>query len=107
MNKVFTLADALYSLYPGVEWTIYGNDYNQLIFHNGETKPSLEELNTEVARLQADYDSKLYQRQRQPEYPPLQDLADALYWQSKGDNSKLQAYLASCEAVKQKYPKEA
>lgn len=46
-----------------------------------------------------------YRRQRQPEYPPLQDLADALYWQSKGDNSKMEAYVAACEAVKQKYPK--
>ena len=107
MSKIFTVADALQSLCPGIEWTIYGNDYNQLTFHNGETKPSLEELNTEIARLQQDYDSKLYQRQRQPEYPPIQDLADALYWQSKGDSSKMQAYLAACEAVKQKYPKEA
>jgi hypothetical protein len=33
-------------------------------------------------------------------------LADALYHQSKGDETKLTAYLAKCEAVKQKYPKE-
>ena len=46
-----------------------------------------------------------YRRQRVTEYPPLQDLADALYWQSKGDNSKMEAYVAACEAVKEKYPK--
>lgn len=107
MNRLFNLSDALQSLYANTDWTIHNNDYEKLTFHNGEIKPSLEELNTEVARLQQDYDSKLYQRQRKPEYPPLQDLADALYWQSKGDNSKMQAYLAACEAVKQKYPKEA
>lgn len=58
-----------------------------------------------VAELQADYDSKQYQRKRQPEYPALADLADALYWSNQGDNTKLDAYYAACEAVKIKYPK--
>jgi hypothetical protein len=42
---------------------------------------------------------------RKAAYPPLGDLADALYWQSKGDSSKMTEYLANCEAVKLKYPK--
>ena len=107
MSKIFTIADALQSLCPGVGWTIYGNDYDKIIIHTGQEKPTLEELNVEVVRLQQDYNNKLYQRQRQPEYPPLQDLADALYWQNKGDSSKMQAYLIACDAVKQKYPKGA
>ncbi len=105
MIRVFTIGDALSSLCPGVEWSIYGNDYNTLIFHNSEEKPTLEQLQLEIKRLQQEYDNKLFQRQRATEYPPLQDLADALYWQSKGDNSKMEAYVAACEAVKEKYPK--
>ena len=58
-----------------------------------------------IAELQADYTAKEYQRDRQPEYPDLADLADALYWSSKGDNTKLDSYYAACEAVKIKYPK--
>jgi hypothetical protein len=50
-------------------------------------------------------DAHAYIAKRQPEYPPLTDLADALYHQSKGDETKLTAYLAKCEAVKTKYPK--
>jgi hypothetical protein len=46
-----------------------------------------------------------YQLLRKEEYPPLADLADALYWQSKGDESKMDEYLANCEAIKLKYPK--
>lgn len=46
-----------------------------------------------------------YELLRAPEYPPLVDLADALYWQSKGDSSLMEVYLAKCEAVKLKYPK--
>lgn len=42
---------------------------------------------------------------RKREYPSAAELGDALYWQAKGDNSKMDAYLAKCEAVKLKYPK--
>jgi len=58
------------------------------------------------ATVQAYIDTHAYIAKRHPEYPPLTDLADALYHQSKGDETKLTAYLAKCEAVKQKYPKE-
>jgi hypothetical protein len=58
------------------------------------------------ATVQAYIDAHAYIEKRQAEYPPLIDLADALYHQSKGDETKLTAYLAKCEAVKQKYPKE-
>ncbi|GAC1315520.1 MAG: hypothetical protein NVSMB28_00080 [Collimonas sp.] len=46
-----------------------------------------------------------YRALRAKEYPPLADLADALYWQTKGDASKMAAYLARCDAVKQRFPK--
>ncbi len=36
---------------------------------------------------------------------PLFQPADALYWQSKGDESKMQAYLARCAEVKAQFPK--
>jgi len=46
-----------------------------------------------------------YAEMRRMEYPTAAELGDALYWQAKGDNSKMEAYLAACEAVKLKYPK--
>jgi hypothetical protein len=60
-----------------------------------------------AAEIQAELDATQYQRDRQPEYPSLADLADALYWSNQGDNTKLDAYYAACEAVKTKYPKPA
>lgn len=42
---------------------------------------------------------------RKNAYPPLVDYIDAAYWQIKGDDSKMQAYLSACEAVKLRYPK--
>jgi hypothetical protein len=46
-----------------------------------------------------------YRELRRPEYPPLEDLADAIYWNESGDPSLLSAYVDACEAVKVKYPK--
>jgi hypothetical protein len=64
--------------------------------------PSREEIEQEIDKLAF---LANYQTPRTFEYPPLSDLADALYWQSKGDDSKMTAYLAAVDAVKQKYPK--
>jgi hypothetical protein len=58
-----------------------------------------------AAEIQAELDATQYQRDRQPEYPSLADLADALYWSNQGDNTKLDEYYAACAAVKAKYPK--
>jgi len=91
MNKY----DAIYKTYTNVV-TINGNDAfdaqgNPVIYNE--------------ATVQAYIDAHAYIENRQREYPPFADLADALYHQSKGDETKLTAYLAKCEAVKTKYPK--
>jgi len=94
---------AIRNLYPEVIVIQDGigcfNSNNKLV----EIDPT--QVDAETARIVAERATTEYRRQRAQQYPPLQDLADALYWQSKGDNSKMQIYLAACESVKQKYPK--
>ena len=63
------------------------------------------QIQIDMAAVNAWVDPEAYKYKREFEYPPLTDLADALYHQSKGDETKLTAYLAKCEAVKTKYPK--
>ncbi|MES2319948.1 MAG: hypothetical protein V4631_20905 [Pseudomonadota bacterium] len=46
-----------------------------------------------------------YQEQRRGAYPPIADFADAMYWQTQGDDSKLLEYMAKCAAVKEQFPK--
>lgn len=95
---------AMNKLYPG---------YGYAIKHSGEivwstTQPSnfsIDDVKIEEANLKQEYINSKYQRDRQPEYPSLGEFADAMYWSSKGDNTKLDAYYAACEAVKLKYPK--
>lgn len=107
IERTFGIPDALISLYPGAQWTMLGTEWSGLTWLD-KTLPMPDEVTvmSEVARLQAEYDAVRYQRQRRPEYPPLEELADALYWQSQGDNTKMTAYLAAVQAVKDRYPKE-
>ena len=57
------------------------------------------------ATIDSDYAKVKYKDDRQPLYPSLGDFADAMYWNSKGDSSKLTAYYAACEKVKTDNPK--
>jgi len=100
---IFTYPDAVYSLRPTAEYVIRGDVIEWL--DANQTQPTEAEIQAEIVRLQADYNSKQYQRDRRPEYPDLAVLADALYWSNQGDNTKLDEYYAACAAVKAKYPK--
>lgn len=42
---------------------------------------------------------------RRAAYPPLEDLADALYWQAQGDDSQMIDYMVRCSKVKSNFPK--
>ena len=94
---------AIYKAYPRVvaifdDRGAFDTNGNQITLDQALVDAAAAELDAERAAV-------AYQRQRQPEYPPLADLADALYWASTGDSSKLDAYYQTCEAVKAKYPK--
>ena len=67
--------ETLYKLYPSVVKTIDGIAYDS----QGNT------VTYDEATIQAYIDANEYKSLRQAEYPPLTDLADALYHQSKGD----------------------
>lgn len=71
------------------------------------TKITLVQKNIDAARVTLDAEAAAlaYQSVRQPLYPSLGDFADAMYWNSKGDSTKLEAYYAACEKVKTDNPK--
>lgn len=45
-----------------------------------------------------------YATKRKAEYPPITDYIDGVV---KGDQAQIDAYIAACQAVKNKYPKVA
>ena len=82
-------------------------DDGQGAFKADGTKINLIQSDIDSARatLDSDYAKVKYKDDRQPLYPPLADFADAMFWNSKGDSSKLTAYYAACEKVKTDNPK--
>lgn len=73
-------------------------DGSQITLVQSDIDVARTTLNSEAAAI-------AYQSTRQPLYPSLGDFADAMYWNSKGDSSKLTAYYTACEKVKSDNPK--
>jgi hypothetical protein len=100
---MITKIEAIQSLRPDAEWNLRGDELEWL--DTNQTKPTDAEINAEVTRLQAEYDAKQYQRDREAEYnkvgATMQDCIHALL--DGGDTlTELQAKRTE---VKNKYPK--
>ncbi len=74
---MITKIDAILSLEPNAEVTLVGDEITE--WHSEDiTQPTDEAIATEQARLQTEYDAKDWERNRQAEYPSLQDCIHAL-----------------------------
>jgi len=91
---------ALVSLTPDAEWSINGEDF--IWYSDSIPQPTQAEIDAEVARLQTEYDSQEYARNRAPEYPNIGDQLDALFHAGVFPEDMA----AQIQAVKDKYPKD-
>jgi len=89
---------AIRNTYPSVV-TIRGDD----AFDANDNPVSIDEtaVQAEIERLQAEYDSQEYARNRASAYPPIGDQLDMIYHAGLGGD----AFQAAISAVKQEYPK--
>jgi len=85
--------EAIYKLHPNVV-TIRGDEAFDI---NGNT------VTYDEAAVQAEMQANAYVNQRAAEYPPIADYLDGVV---KGNQAQIDAYIAACQAVKAKYPKE-
>ena len=97
--------DAIRKVYPTI--VTYDDSFGLYGLDADGKKVEIEESKVIEAKttLDAEATKVAYQSVRQPLYPSLGDFADAMYWNSKGDDSKLKAYYAACEKVKTDNPK--
>ena len=61
--------------------------------------PTEEAINVKIAELQADYDSKQYQRDRAAAYPSWQNQLDNIF------HNGIDAWKSDIQAIKEQYPK--
>jgi hypothetical protein len=92
---------AIFKINPNAEFSINGNDINQISWDNGTTPISKADIEAKMVEVQAEYDAEEWKRNRQAEYPTLQDCIHALL--DGGDT--LTELQAKRTATKNKYPK--
>ncbi len=85
--------------YNKLVWQI-GIDANHMsVFGEPEDKPQWEDVKKAMDKLEAEYATFEYQRNRKPEYPSLEECIHAIL------DDKLEELQAKRKAVKDKYPK--
>ena len=96
----YSYTDIILMLRPEAIFTIHNNEYDTLMWLDEvQSKPSEEEINQELNRLQKLYEHNEYQRNRASEYPSYADQFDLLY------HGGFDAWKAKIDEVKNKYPK--
>jgi hypothetical protein len=93
--------DAIKKINPNAEFAMYDNDLNTIIWQNGTTPIPVADIEAKMVEVQAEYDAEEWKRNRQKEYPTLQDCIHALL--DGGDT--LTELQAKRTATKTKYPK--
>jgi len=91
--------EAIKNLHPTAKFVLRGDELTWL--SEDITEPTDAEITAEQTRLQAEYDAKDWERNRQSEYPSLLDCIHALL--DGGDT--LTDLQTARQAVKDKYPK--
>ena len=92
-NKVVDLQENTFPVHESMEWIDCDNTVETgFTYENGKF----------IAPGTATLD---YSIERRVNYPQLVDFVDAYYWAQKGDNTKMNEYIAKCDEIKQKYPK--
>ena len=72
-------AKALAALHPGASWSISGNDYSTLVWHDGNAKPTKKSLDEAWPQIEHDLAVAAIQQQRQVRYRAE---ADPLYFEA-------------------------
>jgi hypothetical protein len=97
------ITKAILKINPNAEVVVSGEDINTCTFewHNGTTPIPKADIEAKMVEVQADYDAEEWKRNRQIEYPSIDDCIHALL--DGGDT--LTELQAKRTATKTKYPK--
>ena len=88
---------ALMNLRPGAQFHLKGEKLTWV--DTEQSKPTEDEIRTEMDRLEKEWNDKQYQRDRAVEYPSIEDQLDEIF--HKG----LTEWKKTIQTVKDKHPK--
>ena len=97
------IVEAILKINPNAKVTVYGNDINtcEIKWFDGTTPIPKADIEDKMVEVQAEYDAEEWKRNRQAEYPSIDDCIHALL--DGGDT--LTELQAKRTATKTKYPK--
>jgi hypothetical protein len=96
------IIEAILKINPKAEVTVRGNDINNIEWHNGTTPIPVADIEAKMVELQAEYDAEEWKRNRQSEYPKIDDCIHALL----DGGETLENLQTLRQTIKNKYPKE-
>jgi hypothetical protein len=97
-----TIIKSILAINSKAEVSISADDINTLVWENGTTPIPNNQILAKQIELQAEYEAKQYQRDRQTQYPSIADQLDMLYWDKVNGTEN---WLNSIESVKNRFPK--
>ena len=94
------VTNALQTLAPNSQWIMRDGELEWM--DDTQAQPTEALITAEVTRLQAEYDSKQYARDRAEAYPTQNEQNDMAYWDRQNGTTTLDDAIS---AVKAKFPK--
>ena len=94
------IISAILALDPDAEVSVNGESLDGITWHDGNPNNiTNDQITAKQAELKTIYDNNKYQRDRQLEYPSIEDQLDDLY------HNGIDGWKTTIKAVKDKYPK--
>jgi len=95
-----SIIKTIQAINPNAKVTVNAEDFEQIVWLDGTTPISKDDILAKQTELQTDYDALEYQRKRKAEYPSIEELVVALY-----DTEDKLVIETKRAAIKAKYPK--
>jgi len=101
MNKKITRTDAIHSLRPGAEFTLWEDRLEWP--EQEQTRPTEDELDAEVVRLTALEPIRIAEEKRKAAYIAE---SDPLFFKAQRGEATMEEWQAKVDEIKSRYPKE-
>ena len=101
-----TVIKAIQKINPTAEVSVSEDNINKIIWLNGTTPIAKADIEAKIVEVQADYDAKQYQRDREVQYPSLKEFVEA-YTEKEinGNDTKWIEYKTKYNKVRTDNPK--
>ena len=96
------IIEAILKINPNAKVSVNADDINQITWHDGTTPISKADIEAKIVEVRAEYDAEEWKRNRQAEYPKIENCIHALL----DGGETLENLQTLRQTIKNKYPKE-